>query len=75
MVFGRIAAAHALLAEQHVFDVDAGDVVAAGRELDRVARLHLRERVIERAAGMVVVVAIAGVAAGGATKRVPITSS
>ena len=64
VIFGRVAAAHAFLADQQILDVDAGDVVGAGRELDGVARLHLRQRVDQRAAGMVVVVAVAGVRAG-----------
>ena len=63
MVFGGITAAHAFLADEQILDVDAGHIVAAGRELDRVARFHLGQRIGQRAAGMMVVVAIAGVSA------------
>ena len=65
VIFRGEPAAHAFLADEQVLDVDAGHVVAAGREFDRVARLDLRERVVERAAGMVVAVAVAFVMARG----------
>ena len=65
VIFRRVPAAHAFLADEQIFDIDARNVVAAGRELDGIARRHLRQRVVQRATRVVVVIAIAGIGAGG----------
>ena len=61
VILGRIAAAHALLAQRQPFDVHAGKIVGAGGQFDGVAGIDLSQRVLQRAAGLVVVVAFAGV--------------
>ncbi len=63
MIFGRIAAAHAFLAQRQALDVDTGEIVGSGRQLDGIARSHLRQRVVQRAAGVMIVVAVARVLA------------
>jgi hypothetical protein len=65
VIFRRVPAAHAFFADEQVFDVNARDVVAAGCKLDGIARRHLRQRVVQRAAGMMVVIAVPGIRAGG----------
>jgi hypothetical protein len=65
VIFRRVPAAHAFFADEQIFDVDARDVVAAGCELDGIARRHLRQRVVQRATGMMVVIAVPGIRAGG----------
>ena len=65
VVFGGITAAHAFLAQQEVLDVDARHVVRAGRDLDRISGPDPRQRVLQRAAGAVIVVAVAEIEALG----------